>query len=351
MLASIVAQYEERRALYERFCLSLHGLVEDILVQRGFVIHSVTSRTKGLESLAEKVARPGKKYTTLEEITDLVGVRVIARFADDVDEIAHILREEFAVDADRSVDKRAEREEHSFGYQSLHLVGQLCETRSGLAEYSVFGGLNAEFQVRSILQHSWAEIEHDLGYKSSAGVPRPIRRRFARLSALLELADDEFARVRDELADYSKRVEAIVLDEPETVGVDTIALEQFLSQSRVVESLADRIESALGVAPYARSDPFWMDSLPGYFAVLNVSSIRELETLLEDLGDSVVRNWELIFPGPNHRWTVDMILFALVLIATVHGAAVADIDDTFERLRIGPPEGFVAEVRKSDGLE
>ena len=56
-----------------------------------------------------------------------------------------------------------------------------------------------EIQIRSILQHAWAEIEHDLCYKNSTPLPRKIKRRMYRLAGVLELADKEFSAVKYDL--------------------------------------------------------------------------------------------------------------------------------------------------------
>jgi len=70
-----------------------------------------------------------------------------------------------------------------------------------LSEYALFDKMKCEIQVRTILQHAWAEIEHDLVYKSPADIPFRVRRRFASLAGLLEIADREFESLRqDEMA-------------------------------------------------------------------------------------------------------------------------------------------------------
>ena len=75
--------------------------------------------------------------------------------------------------------------EERFGYQSVHYLVALKEDRTSLSEYLQYKGLIAEIQVRTILQHAWAEIEHDIQYKSSETIPQPIRRRFMQLAGLL----------------------------------------------------------------------------------------------------------------------------------------------------------------------
>jgi len=67
-----------------------------------------------------------------------------------------------------------------------------------LPEYKRFSGLVAEIQVRTILQHAWAEIEHDIQYKAISALPTRVRRRFASLAGLIEIADREFQAIDDE---------------------------------------------------------------------------------------------------------------------------------------------------------
>ena len=70
-----------------------------------------------------------------------------------------------------------------------------------LPEYCLFDKMKCEIQVRTILQHAWAEIEHDVVYKSLGEIPFRVRRRFACLAGLLEIADREFESLRqDEMA-------------------------------------------------------------------------------------------------------------------------------------------------------
>ena len=88
--------------------------------------------------------------------------------------------------------------EERFGYQSEHYLVRLSNKRTALPEYNPHLGLVAEVQVRTILQHAWAEIEHDIQYKSSITIPNTIRRRFMALAGVLEIADREFQAIQDE---------------------------------------------------------------------------------------------------------------------------------------------------------
>jgi ppGpp synthetase/RelA/SpoT-type nucleotidyltranferase len=87
--------------------------------------------------------------------------------------------------------------EEKFGYGSIHYLARLKENRTNLLEYSRFKNLTAEIQIRTILQHAWAEIEHDIQYKAVETIPSSIRRRFMSLAGMLEIGT-EFQAIQDE---------------------------------------------------------------------------------------------------------------------------------------------------------
>jgi ppGpp synthetase/RelA/SpoT-type nucleotidyltranferase len=191
--------YEALVGPLQDFKVSIDSLIKTLLEIEGIRVHSVTSRIKSKASVRQKLQRPDKDRK-LSGLTDMLGVRIITYFQDEVDAAAKLIEREFIVDEENSSDKRELLDPDRFGYRSLHYVLQLSLERSTLPENRAHRDIRFELQIRSILQHAWAEIEHDTGYKSESEVPDAVRRRFSRLAGLLELADDEFLGIRDELA-------------------------------------------------------------------------------------------------------------------------------------------------------
>lgn len=195
---NIDGEYEKISSRIQEFRLVLERLIQALLEVEGIQIHSVTSRIKSKNSVLRKLQRPGR-VGGIDDLTDMLGVRIITYFQDDVDTVARLIEREFTIDRDNSVDKRALMDPDRFGYLSIHYVARLNLDRIALPEYRSYDNIRFEIQVRSILQHAWAEIEHDLGYKSESSVPREVRRRFSQLAGLLELADKEFLEIRKNL--------------------------------------------------------------------------------------------------------------------------------------------------------
>ena len=132
-------------------------------------------------------------------MTDILGLRVITFYLDDVDKVASAVERLFTVDWENSVDKRKIHEIDSFGYLSLHYI---CSVPGFPYRF--------EIQMRTLLQHAWANMDHDTGYKSGVEIPKRYMRSMSRLAGLLELVDDEFSKIRIELTDYRRRVQALV---------------------------------------------------------------------------------------------------------------------------------------------
>ncbi|WP_375759455.1 GTP pyrophosphokinase family protein [Corallococcus exercitus] len=245
----MLAAFVLGQRLYERFAKKTNSLIAEIIEASPIGVHSIGFRVKTKESLREKIARPGKDYSKLEDITDLVGIRIITHFAEDVDRIAELIDREFDVQP-QSIDKRRSMAVNSFGYSSLHRVCRLSNTRLHFPEYSSFQGLTCEIQIRSILQHTWAEIQHDLGYKRHGGVPEPIQRRFFILAALLESADTEFSRIKSEMSAYEQKSKIEVQTAPQKVGIDAITLQQFAERSLELRNAEKEIANKLGANLY-----------------------------------------------------------------------------------------------------
>lgn len=199
---SILDGYDTEIEANRGFTAKLQSLLVELLSQEKIAPHSVACRLKSRDSLKRKIARPEKNYRTLSDVTDLCGVRVITYLKSDIERVAAVIEREFKVDGRRSIDRRAFAEPDRFGYASMHYVVSFKNDRLRLREYAAYKGRVAEIQVRSIIMHAWAEIEHDLGYKSEVAIPKNYRRRFSRLSALLELADDEFQSLSESFTSY-----------------------------------------------------------------------------------------------------------------------------------------------------
>ena len=193
----IIESYAALNQGLSEAALALRHRLTSALQISGVKVHTVSQRVKSEASLRAKISRPDKIYESICQLTDLIGLRVVTYFEDEVEEVARISSELFAIDFDRSIDKRVAIDPSSFGYRSLHYV---CKPSPESLD------LPFEIQIRTVLQHAWAEIEHDLGYKFPEAVPNAIKRRFSRVAGLLEIADAEFVELRETMANYEKRV-------------------------------------------------------------------------------------------------------------------------------------------------
>lgn len=245
MSEQLLREYDQQHDRLKAFERKLVALVEELVGDHR--IHSINSRLKRRDSFERKLtARADRRYTRLDEVTDLVGIRIITFYDEDVDKVAGIIQDEFMIDDDNSIDKRLLLDPDRFGYLSLHHVVSLKPDRCRLPEYRPFDGLKAEVQTRSLLQHGWAEIEHGLGYKSSSQLPRRHRRSFSQLAGLLELVDQEFTRLRNELEWYQQAVEAEVKQGIGSVWLNRLSIKAYIENSELVKELDENVAQCSG---------------------------------------------------------------------------------------------------------
>ena len=200
---SAIRDYESRLPLFAGFTSRMAELIERILDDQGIKYHIVQKRTKDLSSFRKKLVRKRGKYNDpVQEMTDLSGIRIVAYYLRDVHRIANVIRNELRIDELNSSDKASELPVTGFGYRSVHLIASLDERRLALPEWRRFINLRCEIQVRTVLEHVWAAVSHELQYKREDEVLPIFKRRLARLSGLLELSDEEFGDLRREIEEF-----------------------------------------------------------------------------------------------------------------------------------------------------
>lgn len=290
------------------------------LAEAGIKVHSVTARVKDRASVARKLARPDRSYRGLWDVTDLLGLRVVTYFEDQVDAIGALLERKLPIDLARSIDKR-KKDDAGFGYRSLHYVcaigGDDDEWHDGpRASAALPEQARCEIQVSTVLEHAWAEIEHDLGYKAPAAVPIDFRRRLSRVAGLLELADQEFVAIRRGLDDYARALPRRIEAAGEDVPLDELSLVPLLATGEVRE-LDGAIAAALGRT--LGDESFFPDYLLKMLAVSGVATVadaragvrRHRDAILAMVGPYFQFAWSAWRLAPDDRLFCGYTLFFL----------------------------------------
>ncbi len=196
---AILQEYRDALPQCKTVAKEVYNTLKSTFDKAGLLVAAIEYRVKAEDSLAGKLELKGGKYKSLADITDIIGLRVITFYTDDVDKVASAVERLFTVDWDNSVDKRKIHEIDSFGYLSLHYI---CSKEGFPYRF--------EIQMRTVLQHAWANMNHDTGYKSGVEIPKVYLRNLSRLAGMLELVDEQFSLIRSELTDYRRRVRALV---------------------------------------------------------------------------------------------------------------------------------------------
>lgn len=290
---------DEALLRYQRLTQSVVAIIKALLMAKGIAYLTVEGRTKSREGVQEKIERKG--YTDPKvQMTDITGVRVILYFESDVQKVSGLIESCFTVDAINSLDKGSLLSVDKIGYRSVHYVCDIGTERSNLPEFEGMAGLKFEVQLRTVLQHAWAEIAHDRNYKFSGKLPKNIERELYLFAGMLEVADKGFDKLSKEIDIYGEEVRSAVVSESRLIPVDSVSLTNY------VVSWGEKNNCPL--SPLGDKDNY--ADLVGELDAFGINTLGELEEIIpKDFAERVkyygerltvyscVRSWMLI-----HDW-------------------------------------------------
>jgi ppGpp synthetase/RelA/SpoT-type nucleotidyltranferase len=321
-----VAQYRDRHPVLMEATGRYVELVRSLLDDAGINYLSVTGRTKSVDSFRGKARRTAGGMPThpnpLEDITDVIGVRVITFVQADVTAVADLLAQELAVLEDRDLGLETARAGR-WGYASRHLLVAVDASRSLPAAYESLRRLSASVQLRTVLQHAWAEFEHDIRYKGT--VPdehaSDLDRRFTLAAGLLELADREFSAIRD-------RLQVAIPAEPQQ--------EEVPAHPHIgTQDLAKYLAGKYADAGWSRTDHYaWVS---GLLQELGITTVEALDEVLApvDSADVTTRMGYKYPPGAVRRLDDDLLAHVRDRYVDLTGNAHrrAALESRLEKLR------------------
>jgi putative GTP pyrophosphokinase len=331
-LARWSEQYAAVRPTYEALVGRVDHLLRDLLTRADIDFAQIEARAKTTASFTEKVSRKGTYRNPLADVTDLAGLRVVTYTLRDVGRVGEVISAEFDIDEERSVVKPEVSDPDRFGYISAHYIVHVCPPRSDLAEWAAFDSHAFELQVRTVLQHAWAAIDHKLNYKSRAEIPKDVQRRLFRVSALLEVADEQFDEVerqsRSVTEAYGVQIERGNLD---SLAIDRASYDVYLRAYKLSDRWTSRIEAAGGavVTDEKRLDRDRSDLLR-IIEERGVRTIGELDVIVADaerwgmqLLEEVCTAYEAEHDA-KFQSDVDDVLTIFVLYATLASKRAID---------------------------
>ncbi len=203
--------YVDNYKILEQASEYYHSLLNS-LVSDECEIQSISYRVKEREECIGKFKRKylkdleeqGIPYEIKDHITDLLGLRIVCLYENEIDKIREILESNFKVVEVTDKIKTLDSTDNQFGYKSLHIDLRLNDERKKLPEFKKFADIRFEVQIRTIIQDAWSVLDHKIKYKKS--IPADLKRRINRLAALFEIADDEFYNIKVGTLDFEDKV-------------------------------------------------------------------------------------------------------------------------------------------------
>jgi ppGpp synthetase/RelA/SpoT-type nucleotidyltranferase len=178
----------------------------------------------------------------IEEIQDIVGLRIVCLFLSDISRISEIIRESF--DSITEDNKIYDSEDALFGYLSAHSIVKLKSDCSG-PRYRDLKGEHFEIQIRTLTMDAWANVSHYLDYKSKMDIPRELKRDFYALSGLFYVADTHFEMFFKSRQKVAQRLEEFGLSPTQEINFDSLSIYLY---KNILKGILSMINLPLAIA-------------------------------------------------------------------------------------------------------
>jgi len=169
-------------------------------------------RLKDNNSIIQKAFYRKKNYSDpYNDITDKIGVRFVVLTEEDVKKVTEIIDDEtsWVCSQDRDFDEEREKNPLLFSYQSNHFIVKNKE-KLFYNNTSVPENIPCEIQVRTLLQHAYCELSHDIIYKPIMLATPQVQRLMARSMALIETTDGIFLMALNKMKNIEKPVDDFI---------------------------------------------------------------------------------------------------------------------------------------------
>lgn len=272
-----IKKYKENVIIFDRLTDILRSLLQYSAEKytRNGIVHA---RTKTITSFAEKVLKKKEKYSDpLRQATDLSAGRVITYDINEVKQLCNFIKDHLDIDWNNSIDIDHRLKSSEFGYRSVHYIISFNSTLFKTADYEIIIpdeliGLKAEIQVRTILEHVWAEFKHNTSYKGGITTLYKWERELARISALLETADKMFSGVIENIQESRENYNAYLTEAQIKKEIEYLEI--------ILEEDPENVELAFRIGKLAMAVEDWKKAITVFSKYLN----RGFQPIIRDLG-------------------------------------------------------------------
>jgi putative GTP pyrophosphokinase len=168
-----------------------------------------TWRVKSVESLVAKAFVRHKDYyiNPYDEIIDKAAIRFVVLLTPQLDDLSEFIETSsiWTIEKSKEYDDWKEKDPRLFDYQSVHYIVRALDdiTHDGVI---IKKNTPCEIQLRTLLQHAYAELAHDTIYKTNIKTSPDVIRSFAKSMALMETTDELLSNAKNVLEEASSTI-------------------------------------------------------------------------------------------------------------------------------------------------